>query len=80
MGDTPEPTAAAMKAEAARDILAAECRRIVEWLERQAEHSAKAADNARHESLVEAFRGDVRNYRATANRIRASMTEAGAKS
>lgn len=58
------------------DSMAAKLRKVATWLDRLAESSENSAKDCRFGSLVEAYKGDARNYRTTAADIRSVLPKA----
>ncbi len=61
------------------DAMAEKLRKTADWLDRLAASAEESAKTCRFGSLVAAYQGDARNYRATAAEIRSVLTEPGAQ-
>lgn len=72
---TPEDKANASLIAAAPDLLE-KCKKIVSWLDKLADQSEESAKDRRFVSLSDAHQADAKNYRATADDIRAVIAKA----
>lgn len=61
---------------AAAPELLAKCEKVVAWLDRLAERSEQSAKDKRFLTLAEAHAADAKNYRSTADDIRAAIAKA----